>query len=81
MSNKTTTDPQTSTRSWVLPKSAKECANEIVRLRCGLENVLKFLKGPEWGKINYMEGSAIYDDKDQAIWNAEYALGRKPDAE
>jgi hypothetical protein len=49
--------------------------SEIERLRAGLNDVRKFLSNPEWGTVRYMEGSGVYEDKDQALFDIAYALG------
>jgi hypothetical protein len=54
-----------------------EAADEIERLRKGLNEVRDFLQNPGWGTWPYMEGCGVYEDKEAALFNIKYALGEE----
>jgi hypothetical protein len=51
------------------------CGREIERLRAALSDIRVFLRKPEWGNSDYMEGSEIYSDRDDALLAISVALG------
>lgn len=68
-------EAELSSTSHPVGRLAHTAADEIERLRRGLNEVRDWLNKPEWGSWPYTEGTGLYDDKEQALFNIAFALG------
>ena len=46
---------------------ASEVDARIAELEKARRDVKRFLEDPRWGTVNYMEGTDVYEDKDEAL--------------
>lgn len=53
---------------------ASEVDARISELEKALRDVKQFLEDPRWGTYPYMEGTDVYEDKDEALTTIDSAL-------